>query len=81
MHTFQATIDLLHQTFDDHFISRNVEANWSPRNCNLAPLYYFVQDDDKEVYYADKLETIKHLKANTRDTIDEIGHHTLEKVH
>ena len=35
----------------------------------------------KENCYANRPETIKHLKANIRDTIVEIQFQTLEKVH
>ncbi|GFW32736.1 putative LOC100569746 [Trichonephila clavipes] len=41
-HTARATIDLLKDTFGDRLISRFGPVNWSPRSCDLTPLYYFL---------------------------------------
>lgn len=79
-HTSHATIDLLRQTFDGRLISRNGDVNWPPRSCDLTPLDYFLWGAVKDKCYADKPETIEHLKANIRDAIAEIQPHTLAKV-
>ena len=42
-------------------------------------LDYFLWGAVKEKCFADKLETIEHLKANIRDAITEIRHHHSKK--
>ena len=60
-HIFNATINLLLQTFNGHLIIRNGKVIW--------PLDYFLWGAVKEKYYAKKLETIQNFKANICDAI------------
>ncbi|GFU22290.1 uncharacterized protein TNCV_4856311 [Trichonephila clavipes] len=58
------TIDLLKDTFGDRLISRFGPVNWPPRSCNLTPLDYFLWwDYVKALVYADKPQTLDHLKT------------------
>ncbi|GFS90252.1 DUF4817 domain-containing protein [Trichonephila clavipes] len=68
-HTARATIDLLKDTFGDRLISRFGPVNWPPRSCDLTPLDY-----------ADKPQTLDHLKDNIRRVIADIRPQMLEKV-
>ncbi|GFV10737.1 uncharacterized protein TNCV_1755751 [Trichonephila clavipes] len=61
-HTARATIDLLKDTFGDHLISRFGPVNWPPRSCDLTPLDYFLWGYVKSLVYADKPQTLDHLK-------------------
>ena len=46
-----------------YFFNQTDNVNWPPRNCDLTPLVYFVWRTVKEKCYADKPETIQHLKV------------------
>ncbi|GFW09308.1 putative transposable element [Trichonephila clavipes] len=71
-HTARATIDLLKDTFGDRLISRFGPVNWPPRSCDLTPLDYFLWDYVKSLVYADKPQTLDHLKDNIRRVIADI---------
>ncbi|GFY12258.1 putative DD41D transposase [Trichonephila clavipes] len=62
-HTARATIDLLKDTFGDRLISRFGPVNWPPRSCDLTPLDYFLWGYVKSLVYADKPQTLDHLKT------------------
>ncbi|GFV61609.1 uncharacterized protein TNCV_187671 [Trichonephila clavipes] len=48
----------------DHLISRFVPVNWPPRSCDfLTPLDYFLWGYVKSLVYADKPQTLDHLKT------------------
>ncbi|GFY05042.1 putative LOC100569746 [Trichonephila clavipes] len=79
-HTARATIDLLKYTFGDRLISRFVPVNWPPRSCDLTPLDYFLLGYVKSLVYADKPQTLDHLKDNIRRVIADIRPQMLEKV-
>ncbi|GFY34135.1 transposable element Tc3 transposase [Trichonephila clavipes] len=79
-HTARATIDLLKDTFGDRLISRFGTVNWPPRSCDLTPLDYFLWVYVKSLVYADKPQTLDHLKDNIRRVIDDIRPQMLEKV-
>ncbi|GFT18276.1 uncharacterized protein TNCV_710831 [Trichonephila clavipes] len=79
-HTARATIDLLKDTFGDHLISRFGPVNWPPRSCDLTPLDYFLWGYVKSLVYADKPQTLDHLKDNIRRVIADIQPQMLEKV-
>ncbi|GFW34043.1 uncharacterized protein TNCV_287271 [Trichonephila clavipes] len=79
-HTARATIDLLKDTFGDRLISRFGPVNWPPRSCDLTPLDYFLWGYVKSLVYADKPQTLYHLKDNIRRVIADIQPHMLEKV-
>ncbi|GFV35683.1 putative DD41D transposase [Trichonephila clavipes] len=79
-HTAHATIDLLKDTFGDHLISRFGPVNWPPRSCDLTPLDYFLWGYVKSLVYADKPQTLDHLKDNIRRVIADIRPQMLEKV-
>ena len=40
-HTVRVTVDLLRDTFGEHFISRSEPVNWLPRSYDLPPLNSF----------------------------------------
>ncbi|GFW09619.1 transposable element Tc3 transposase [Trichonephila clavipes] len=79
-HTARATIDLLKDTFGDHFISRFGPVNWPPRSCDLTPLDYFLWGYVKSLVYADKPQTLDHLEDNIRRVIADVRPQMLEKV-
>ncbi|GFT02125.1 transposable element Tc3 transposase [Trichonephila clavipes] len=79
-HTARATIDLLKDTFGDRLISRFGSVNWPPRSCDLTPLDYFLWGYVKSLVYADKPQTLDHLKDNIRRVIADIRPQMLEKV-
>ncbi|GFV20088.1 transposable element Tc3 transposase [Trichonephila clavipes] len=79
-HTARATIDLLKDTFGDRLISRFEPVNWPPRSCDLTPLDYFLWGYVKSLVYADKPQTLDHLKDNIRRVIADIRPQMLEKV-
>ncbi|GFV09214.1 putative transposable element [Trichonephila clavipes] len=79
-HTARATIDLLKERFDDRLISRFGPVNWPPRSCDLTPLHYFLWRYVKSLVYADKPQTLDHLKDNIRRVIADIRPQMLEKV-
>ncbi|GFT88511.1 DUF4817 domain-containing protein [Trichonephila clavipes] len=68
-HTARAKIDLLKDTFGDRLISRFGPVNWPPRSCDLTPLDYFLWGYVKSLVYADKPQTLDHLKDNIRRVI------------
>ncbi|GFS89180.1 uncharacterized protein TNCV_1259211 [Trichonephila clavipes] len=79
-HTARATIYLLKDTFGDRLISRFGPVNWPPRSCDLTPLDYFLWGYVKSLVYADKPQTLDHLKDNIRRVIADIRPQMLEKV-
>ncbi|GFT06309.1 putative transposable element [Trichonephila clavipes] len=79
-HTARATIDLLKDTFGDRIISRFGPVNWPPRSCDLTPLDYFLWSYVKSLVYADKPQTLDHLKDNIRRVIADIRPQMLKKV-
>ena len=58
-HTSYATIDFSHQKLDDCLIIQEDNVSWLPKSCDMTELYYFLWDVVKEMYYADKTETIE----------------------
>ncbi|GFT82532.1 transposable element Tcb2 transposase [Trichonephila clavipes] len=79
-HTAHATIDLSKDTFGDRLISRFGLVNWPPRSGDLTPLDYFLWGYVKSLVYADKPQTLDHLKDNIRRVIADIRPQMLEKV-
>ncbi|GFU90263.1 uncharacterized protein TNCV_912771 [Trichonephila clavipes] len=73
-HTARATIDLLKDTFGDRLISRCGPVNWPPRSCDLTPLDYFVWGCVKALVYADKPQTLDHLKTTFAVLLRIYGH-------
>ncbi|GFV44657.1 uncharacterized protein TNCV_3362051, partial [Trichonephila clavipes] len=71
-HTARAIIDFLKDTFGP--------VNWPPRSCDLTPLDYFLWGYVKSLVYADKPQTLDHLKDNIRRVIADIRPQMLEKV-
>ncbi|GFV04254.1 uncharacterized protein TNCV_918751 [Trichonephila clavipes] len=78
-HTARATIDLLKDTFGHRLISRFGPVNWQPRSSDLTPLDYFLWGYVKSLVYADKPQTLDHLKDNIRSVIVYIRPQMLEK--
>ncbi|GFS78024.1 putative LOC100569746 [Trichonephila clavipes] len=79
-HTARATIDLLKDTFGDSLFSRFGPVNWPPRSWDLTPLDYFLWGYVKSFVYADKPQTLDHLKDSIRRVIADIRPQMLEKV-
>ncbi|KAK9887530.1 hypothetical protein WA026_023252 [Henosepilachna vigintioctopunctata] len=79
-HTARASIDLLKDTFGDRLISSFGPVNWPPRSCDLTLLDYFLWGYVKLLVYADKPQTLDHLKENIRRVIADIRPQMLEKV-
>ena len=79
-HTVEATLDVLRPVYEDHIISRRVDAIWPPRSCDLTPLDYYLWGAVKYKCYADKPVTIDALKDNIREAIGEIQLHTIGNV-
>ena len=77
-HRAEATLDVLLPVFEDRIISRRVGVVWPPRSCDLTPLDYYLWGAFKNKYYADKPETIKALKDNSREANGEIQLHTID---
>ncbi|GFW60743.1 DUF4817 domain-containing protein [Trichonephila clavipes] len=70
-HTARATIDLLKDTFGDRLISRFGPVDWPPRSCDLTPLC-------KVIGYADKPQTLDHLKTTFTVLLPIYGHKYLK---
>ncbi|GFU59067.1 uncharacterized protein TNCV_2933641 [Trichonephila clavipes] len=47
----------------DRLISRFGPVNWPPRSCDLTPVDYFLWGYVKSLVYADKPQTLDHLKT------------------
>ncbi|GFV85803.1 uncharacterized protein TNCV_2004231 [Trichonephila clavipes] len=73
-HTARATIDLLKDTFDDRLFSRFRPVNWPPRSCDLTPLDYFLWGYVKSLVYANKPQTLDHLKTTFAVLLPIYGH-------
>ncbi|GFY08425.1 transposable element Tc3 transposase [Trichonephila clavipes] len=73
-HTARATIDLLKDTLGDRLISHFGPVNWPPRSCDLTPLDYFLWGYVNSLVYADKPQTLDHLKDNIRLFFPIYGH-------
>lgn len=71
-HTANETMNLLASKFRGRILSRNGDANWPPRSCDLTPLDYFLWGYVKSKVYANNPQTIHDLKENIRRTIHEI---------
>ncbi|GFY04016.1 DUF4817 domain-containing protein [Trichonephila clavipes] len=66
--------------FGDRLITRFGPVNWPPRSCDLTPLDNFLWGYVKSLVYADKPQTLDHLKDNIRRVIADIRTQMLEKV-
>ncbi|GFU58616.1 uncharacterized protein TNCV_1277981 [Trichonephila clavipes] len=78
-HTARTTIDLLKDTFGDRLISRFGPVNWPPRSCDLTPLDYFLWGYVKSLVYADKTQTLDHLKTTFAVLLPIYGHKCWKK--
>ncbi|GFU99186.1 uncharacterized protein TNCV_1229001 [Trichonephila clavipes] len=78
-HTARATIDLLKDTFGDRLISRFGPVNWPPRSCDLTLLDYFLWGYVKSLVYADKPQTLDHLKTTIAVLLTIYGHKCWKK--
>ncbi|GFY30813.1 uncharacterized protein TNCV_3119731 [Trichonephila clavipes] len=70
----------IERPFRDRLILRFGPVNWPPRSCDLTPLDYFLWGYVKSLVYADKPQTLDHLKDNIRRVIADIRPQMLEKV-
>ena len=46
-HTAEATLIVLRPVFEDRIISHRADVVWPPRNCDLAPLDYYLWSNVK----------------------------------
>ncbi|GFT87481.1 uncharacterized protein TNCV_2395851 [Trichonephila clavipes] len=66
---------LLKDTLGDRLISRFGPVNWPPRSCDLTPLDYFLWGYvKKSLVYADKPQTLDHLKTTFAVLLPIYGH-------
>lgn len=79
-HTAGATLAVLSEKFPGRIISRFGDVNWPPRSCDLTPLDFFLWGYVKSRVYANKPETLEHLKNNIRQVIAEIPPEMYDKV-
>ncbi|GFV60541.1 uncharacterized protein TNCV_3471761 [Trichonephila clavipes] len=79
-HIARATIDFLKDTFGARLILRFGPVNWPPRPCDLTLLEYFLWGYVKSLVYADRPQTLDHLKDNIHRVIADIRPQMLEKV-
>ncbi|GFV19937.1 uncharacterized protein TNCV_3578971, partial [Trichonephila clavipes] len=78
-HTARATIDLLKDTFGDRLISRFGPANWPPRSCGFNTARLFSVGYVKSLVYADKPQTLDHLKTTSAVLLTIYGHKCWKK--
>ena len=79
-HTANVTIDCLCTFFENRIISRNSDANWPPRSCDLTPLNYFLWGAVKNKCYANHTETNEILKHDIEVAIHGNEAQTIENV-
>lgn len=79
-HTARETMVLLQTKFPGRVISRFGDQHWPPRSCDLTPMDFFLWGYVKEKVYANKPETVEHLKEEIRRVIGEIQKHLCENV-
>lgn len=79
-HRAREYFNLLRKEFGDSIISRNCYIEWSPRNCDLTPLDFFLWSYLKSLIYVNKPDTIRALKANIYRGIHDIWLELVEKV-
>ncbi|GFU14436.1 uncharacterized protein TNCV_328971 [Trichonephila clavipes] len=70
----------IEDTFGDRLISRFGPVNWPPRSCDLTPLDYFLWGYVKSLVYADKPQTLDHLKTTFAVLFPIYGHKCWKKV-
>jgi len=64
-HTPHATMDILHERFEDIVISRGGDVNWPSRSCDLRLLPSYL----KSQIYMNKSQIIDALKVNIKNAI------------
>ncbi|GFX60991.1 DUF4817 domain-containing protein [Trichonephila clavipes] len=78
-HTARATINLLKDTLGDRLISHFGPVNLPPRSCDLTPLDYILWGHVKSLVYADKPQTLDHLKTTFAVLLQIYGHKCWKK--
>ena len=73
-----STLDVLRTVFEDRIIRADVV--WSPWNCDLTLLDYYLWDAVKDKCYAEKPETSAILKDNICEAIAEMQLHTIDNM-
>ena len=66
------TIQLLHETFPGHVLSRFDDQNWPPRSYDLTPLDFFLWGYLKSKVYVNNSTTICALQEEIKHCINEI---------
>ena len=80
-HTSCDTVNLMKEKFEGLIISRNEDISYTPRSCDLKPLDYFLfWGYVKSLVYADKSQTVTHLKNNITRVVREREPQLCEKV-
>ncbi|GFX57870.1 uncharacterized protein TNCV_3068371 [Trichonephila clavipes] len=78
-HTARATINLLKDTFGDRPNFTFWTCELASRSCDLTPLDYFLWGYVKSLAYADKPQTLDHLKDNISRVMPIYGHKCWKK--
>ena len=79
-HTAGATIAHLQQLFNNRVLSLGMPHEWSPHSPDLNPLDFWLWGAAKGAVYADKPETLAHLKQNVINYVQQVTAETLCKV-
>ncbi|GBP08000.1 hypothetical protein EVAR_71286_1 [Eumeta japonica] len=72
--TSHAKSHIARTTFGDSLLSHFGSVNWPPTFCDVTPLDYFLWGYIKSLVYADKPQTLNHLKDNIRMLLPIYGH-------
>ena len=68
------------QNFGEKVVSRHFEFSWPARSPDLTPMDFFFWGYIMSLVYAQKIETIDHLKHSIRDVIRNIPLNMLTKT-
>ena len=79
-HTARMSMELLREHFPERLISLRGDLLWPARSPDLAPCDFFLWGYLKSIVYADRPQTLLHLKDNIRRAITDIPVDMLERV-
>ena len=79
-HTARGSMELLREHFPERLISLRGDLLWPARSPDLAPCDFFLWGYLKSLVYADRPQTLIHLKNNIRRAITDIPVDMLERV-
>ena len=79
-HTYNASLQLLHEMFSENIISQRCPLIWPPRSPGLSPSDFFLWGYLKERVFTNNLQTLEDLKQNIRQEIDTISQKVLSSI-